>query len=135
MVPINYLAVLVSAIAAFVLGFLWHGLIFGKVWIRLSGFTEAHMAAAKAKGMTGSYILAFVGNLVMAYVLAHAVIFGSAYLNTTGVSMGLSAGFWNWIGFIAPVTLGMVLWQGKPWKLWLLNNGYYLLALLVMGII
>lgn len=45
------------------------------------------------------------------------------------------AGFWNWLGFIAPVTLGVVLWEGKPWKLWVLHNAYYLLALLVMGVI
>lgn len=37
--------------------------------------------------------------------------------------------------FIAPVTLGVVLWEGKPWKLWVLNNGYQLLSLLVMGVI
>lgn len=44
-------------------------------------------------------------------------------------------GFWNWLGFVAPVTLGGVLWEGKPWKLWGLNNGYQLLSLLVMGVI
>lgn len=43
------------------------------------------------------------------------------------------AGFWNWLGFVAPVTLGAVLWEGKHWKLWFLNNGYYLVTLLLMG--
>lgn len=134
-VPINYWAVLVSAIASMVLGFLWYGPVFGKMWINLSGHTPQNSDAAKKKAMTTGYVLGFIGALVMAYVLAHALVFAEAYLKASGVSAGLMAGFWNWLGFIAPVTLGMVLWDGKPWKLWILNNGYHLLNLLIMGVI
>lgn len=134
-VPINYLAVLVAGIASMVLGSLWYGPLFGKVWMRLSGFTEASMAEAKAKGMAKSYLLMFIGSLVMAYVLAHSLEFAASYLNVSGASSGAMAGFWSWLGFVAPVTLGSVLWDGKPWKLWILNNGYNLLSLIAMGII
>lgn len=132
---INYLAVLVAAVVEMVVGFLWYGPVFGKQWMALSGLTSEKMDAAKAAGMQKTYALMFVGSLVMAYVLAHAVIFASAYTETSGVSAGLMAGFWNWLGFVAPVTLGTVLWDGKPWKLWTLNNGYYLVSLLLMGIV
>ncbi len=47
-VPINYLAVVVAAIANMVLGFLWYGSLFGKQWIKLSGFTAEAMNEAKA---------------------------------------------------------------------------------------
>ncbi|HLD39833.1 MAG TPA: DUF1761 family protein, partial [Candidatus Nanoarchaeia archaeon] len=33
----NYLAVLVAAIAAYVVGFLWYGPVFGKKWMALMG--------------------------------------------------------------------------------------------------
>ncbi len=134
-VPINYLAVLVSTVAAMVVGFLWYGPLFGKPWMELSVFTQEKMEAAKAKGMGKSYFLMIIGALVMSYVLAHALIFASAYLHVEGIVAGLTAGFWNWLGFIAPVTLGTVIWEGKPWKLWFINAGYYLVALLVMGVI
>lgn len=134
-VPINYLAVLASAIASMVVGSLWYGPIFGKQWITLQGWTPEAMAANKAKGMTKSYILMFVGSLVMAYVLAHSLVFAADYLGVYGASAGLMTGFWSWIGFIAPVTLGIVLWEGRSWKLYILNNGYQLLNLLVMGVI
>lgn len=134
-VPINYWAILVAAIANMVVGSLWYGPLFGKMWIAMMGFTPEKMAEAKAKGMTKSYVLALVGSLVMAYVLAHSLVFASAYTKTTGVSAGLMAGFWNWLGFVAPVTLGSVLWEGRPWKLWILNAAHYLVALLVMGLI
>jgi len=133
MVPINYGAVVVAALASMVLGYLWYGPLFGKVWMKLSGKTQESMSAKSNMG--GMYLLAFIGSLVMAFVLAHALVFASTYLHVMGTSAGLQAGFWNWLGFIAPVTLGMVLWDGKPWKLWILLNTYQLLSLLIMGLI
>ena len=135
MIPINYFAVLGATITSMILGFLWYGPLFGKEWIKLSGFTPEQMAAAKAKGMGKSYALMALGSLVMSYTLAHAIVFASSYLMVYGASAGLTGGFWNWLGFIAPVTLGAVLWEGKPWKLWCITSGYYLVSLLVAGVI
>ena len=135
-VPINYLAVLVGAISNMVIGALWWGPIFGKFWTKEMGWTKETMDAMKAKGgMAKSYALMFVGALVMSFVLAHALVFASQFLEIDGVQAGLMAGFFNWLGFIAPVTLGSVLWEGKSWKLWVLNNAYSLLSLCVMGVI
>ncbi|MBI5644836.1 DUF1761 domain-containing protein [Candidatus Kaiserbacteria bacterium] len=134
-VPINYLAVIVAAIANMVLGFLWYGPLFGKTWSHLMGWGEMtpdKMAAMQKKARLG-YAVSFVGALVMAFVLAHALVFASTYLKVEGVHAGLAAGFWNWLGFVAPVTVGAVLWDGKPWKLWFINAGYYLVTLLIMG--
>ena len=36
MLPINLKAVVVSAVAAFVIGFLFHGPLFGKLWMKLA---------------------------------------------------------------------------------------------------
>ena len=77
----------------------------------------------------------FVGSPVMAYVLANSLVFASPYLKVEGVSAGVMAGFWSWLGFIAPVTLGSVLWERKSWKLWMLNNGYQLVNICVAGVI
>ena len=134
-VPINYLAVIVAAIASMALGFLWYGPIFGKQWIKEMGWSQEAMKAAQAKGMTKQYVLMALGSLIMAFVLAHNVVFGSSYLQMWGVFAGLQAGFWNWLGFIVPVLLGAVLWEGKSWRLWFINISYYLAALLIMGAI
>ena len=135
MVLVNYFAVLAAAVASMVVGFLWYGPVFGKQWIALMGFTKEAMDAAKQKGMAKAYILMTVGSLVMAYVLAHGLTFGNAYLNMYGVAAGLQGAFWYWLGFVAPVLLGAVLWEGKSWKLWFLQAGYYLVSMLVMGAI
>lgn len=134
---VNYLAVLVAAIANMVLGFLWYGKLFGKQWMALSGRTQQSIEQTKANsgGMWKPYTLAFIGSLVMAFVLRHSIVFAAYYMDMTGIQPGLTTGFWMWLGFIAPITLGTVLWDGKSWKLWFLTNGYYLLSLLIMGTI
>jgi mannitol-specific phosphotransferase system IIBC component len=134
MVPINYLAVLVAAILSMILGYIWYGPLFGKLWMRLMGFTKESMSEGKSK-MAKTYSIMFIGTLLMSFTLAHSIVFASAYMNSAGVDAGLTAGIWNWLGFVVPVSLGSVLWDGKPWKLWFINAGYYLVALLMMGVL
>ena len=139
-IPINYLAVLVSALAAIILGALWYGPLFGKAWMKEAGLTADDVQRAKTdpkakSAMMRSYVFMAVGALVMAYVFAHSLVFASYYLEMTGVGSGLTAAFWNWLGFIAPVTLAPMLWEGKSAKYWVITGGYYLVSLGIMGVI
>ena len=127
-VPVNYLAVVVAALANYIIGIIWYSAIFRGTWLRLSGQSEMRVSVL-------SVVLALVGAFLTSYILAHAVIFAGTYMKTSGVGLGLTTGFFNWIGFIAPVTLASVLYEKKSWGYWLLNNGFWLLSLLVMGII
>lgn len=131
-VDVNYAAVLVASVASMVIGGLWYSpLLFGKAWTKLSGMTEKQLAEAKKKGMAKSYIAAYVGSALMAYILAHF----AKYAGAATPIEGAMAGFWAWLGFVAPVLSGAVLWEGKPVKLYILNIAHYLVALLVMGAI
>jgi hypothetical protein len=140
-VPINYLAVLLCGVASMVLGFVWFGPLFGKMWMELSGMPAGAMERAKndpamKRQMYQSYAIQLVASLVMASILACFLVFAGIYLAETGTLMlGLKVGFFMWLGFVAPPTLGMVLWEGKPWKLWALINAYWLVLLLVFGAI
>lgn len=137
MVPVNYLAILASAVLSMVIGSLWYGPLFGKVWIKLMGWSKSDIEKGKSDkaSMMKSYGIQLIGSLAMAFVLSHALVFAKAYLGSEGVSAGLQTGFWNWLGFVAPVTLTTVLWERKSWKLWLLNNGYFLVLLCSMGVL
>lgn len=137
MVPVNYLAIALAAVAAMVVGFLWYGPLFGKKWSDLMGFgemTPERMQDMQKKARPG-YALTFVASLLMAYVLAHNIIFASSYLKVSGLAAGAQAAFWTWLGFIVPVTLGQILWENRPRMLWLINVSYWLVNLLVMSII
>jgi hypothetical protein len=127
-VSINYLAVVVAAAANYLIGWVWYGFVFGKTWIRLTGLSDMKPTVVSIAG-------GIISALLMSYVLAHALVFASAYTKMEGIPAGLMCGFFNWLGFIAPVTLGKVIYEKKSWGLWLLDNGYWLISLLVMGVI
>ena len=127
---INYLAILIAAIVSMVIGALWYSpVLFGKLWMKLSGISEKQIQDAKKKGMTKSYALAFLGTLVMSYVLAHFV----DYAEATTFASGMQTGFWIWLGFLVTTMLGTVLWEGKPVKLYFLNIAHYFVVLLITG--
>lgn len=80
-------------------------------------------------------VLVFIGSLVMSFVLYHSIVFGNAFLNVGGLAGGVMGGFFGWLGYIAPVTLSIKLYERKPWGLWLLDNAFWLISLLAMGAI
>jgi hypothetical protein len=126
--PINYWAVLVAAAAKFVLGALWYSpVLFGPTWMRLAGVSEAAMKANLPKGMIADAI----GGLVMAFVLLHA----AHYAGAQGLAQGVLVGFFNWLGFIGVTTLSATFYEDRPIALFFVNNGYLLVALLIMGAI
>lgn len=135
MVQVNYLAILLCTVLSMVLGSLWYGPIFGKPWMKLMGMKKESMKGITGSEMAKLYGIQTIGSIIMAFVMAHSLVFASVYQNISGVSAGLQAGFWNWLGFVAPVTLTTVLWEGKSWKLWILNNGYFLVLLSMFGVI
>jgi hypothetical protein len=131
---VNYWAVLVSALSCMVIGYAWYGPLFGRTWMKEMGIKPQDLKEAQ-KGMATSYGLMFLGALVTAYVLAHVTEFASVYTQTTGVAAGLISGAWNWLGFMAPVLMGAQLWGGKSWRLFVLDGGYRLVTMLIMGVI
>ncbi len=84
---------------------------------------------AGAEGMGKTYAWTFVGSLVTAAVLGKFV----GTMGATSIGAGAAVGFWAWLGFVATVTLGSVLYEKRSFSLYALNNGYQLVALVVMG--
>lgn len=127
---INYPAVLVAAVASFLLGWLWHGPIFGKQWMAMMGFTPESVKAMKMKPVT-AMALGFLSLIVMACVLAQ---FAAAW-GAEGVAGAASLAFWVWLGFIAMVHLGSVLWENRSFKLYLFNVVYQFAVVFLMSLI
>lgn len=131
-VEVNLVAVLVAAIVSMVIGALWYSpALFGKLYMKYCDFNEKKLKEMKHKNMTKSYLGTFIALLVMAYVLAHFV----RYVQAATLVDGLAAGFWAWLGFVATVLIGSVLWDEKPFGMFVLHAGHYLVTLLVMGAI
>ena len=131
MYEMNYIAVIVAAIASMALGALWYSpVLFGKQWMAMIGLSEQDMEEGKKK-MGKSYAIMFIGSLVASGVLAML----ADRLGKSTFNDALMFGFFVWLGFYATSTLGSVLWEGRPWKLWCINNGFNLVMLLVVSAI
>ena len=128
---INYIAVFVAAIISMIVGAFWYSpLLFGKKWAEWMNFAPKDMLDMK-KRANASYAINFLTLLLMAFVLAHFV----DYAQATTFIEGVQVGFWVWLGFIATISLGSVLWESKPIQAYLLNAGYQLVSLVLMGVI
>ncbi len=129
-IEVNFVAVILAAVASMVLGFLWYSdVLFGKQWRHLMGISHESVEHAKKKGMAGVYVWGLVLELLTAYVLAH-------FIDLAGVAdlaMLKALVFWVWLGFMLPVFAGSVLWEKKPFKLLVINALFRLVALFVMG--
>lgn len=131
MYEISLVSILAAGVANVIVGMVWYNpRVFGSAWMRLSNVTPE--AAERGKKMMP--VMAFFGlvaSVVMAYVMMH---FGIAWGVFDWIG-GFELGFWIWLGFVAPVLLGSVLWEGKSLKLYAINAGYWFVVLVLMGVI
>ncbi|MBX7126384.1 MAG: DUF1761 domain-containing protein [Cyclobacteriaceae bacterium] len=122
----NYWAVLVSALSAFLLGGLWFGPLFGKAWMKANGFTEESL---KGKPMGMIFGLSFVLMLVAAVNLTMFI--GPESRIEMGALWGFLAGF----GWVATFLGVIYLFERRPLGHFLINALYCILALTIMGAI
>ena len=130
--PVNYLAVLTSAVVIFVLGGLWYSpVLFAKKWMSLMGKTEAELKADSSGAMPILYLLAFICALLTAWVLAVLL---NHFVNLTPLR-GALVGALCWVGFAGPTSFATALFSGQPKLLWLINSSYNLISFILAGII
>lgn len=132
-VSVNWVSVIAAAIANMAIGFAWYSdSLFGKQWRKLTGISEGKPSGdAMAKMMA----IGLGSAVIMAYILTYAMVFAGKFLGTSGMQLGVMTGFWNWLGFMVPVLLAGYLYEKKPFALFWINGGYWLVSLVVMGTI
>lgn len=127
---VNVLAVVVAAVLTFVLGAFWYSpVLFAKQWMHAQGYTPEKIDEMKKRGMTRAYVVSVLCYLVMAYVVALL----ASYTNSTTVAQGLWLGFLAWLGFAATIGLTANLFSEKPIAAWVIDAGYQLAYLVIMG--
>jgi len=124
----NYAAVFIAAIAYWLLGAVWYGVLFSKPWMALENIS---IEQAKSMNPVLPYAITFVLNLLIAYALAQICIWRNA--NTVG--RGASVGVLLWIGFIGPITYTTYMYEMRPKELFAINQFYPLAGLVLMGTI
>lgn len=122
---VNLLAILVCAVLNMIIGSFWYSPLFGKQWMILSGIKKNRLDESKKAGMVKYYIAAFIMAFIMFFLLANFI----KTFGVVGFFSGMSFGFFMWLAFIATSMIGIVLWEGKSIKLYLINSLYYLVVI------
>lgn len=126
---INWVAILVATIAAFIIGGLWYSALFRSVWRRLSGLQDDQLQPGAAL----SYGLGFICSFIMAYVMARVVDYVLREPEQKTIGNGLLVGLLVWTGFVATTSLTTDLIGRKPLARWLVEALHFLVVLLMMG--
>jgi hypothetical protein len=122
----NLLAIFVAAASGFLIGGLWYGPLFGKMWMAANNFTEEEL---NKSNMAKVYGLTFAFSVLSAVFLGHLL--ASTGVTSPGIVMMISVG--TALGFIVPAIGTNYLFARKPGKLFAIDAGYWLAFYAAMG--
>jgi hypothetical protein len=123
----NLLAILVAAAAGFLVGGLWYGPLFGKIWMAENGFTEEEL---KKANMLKIYGLTFAFSVLSAVFLGHLLAF---FDTNTRATLMISTGIA--LGYIVPAIGTNYLFARKSGKLFAIDAGYWVVFYAAMGLV
>ena len=117
--------VLAGAAAFFVVGAIWYGVLFGKVWQRAAGLSDEDVQGGNMALIFG---LTFLFEMLIAMVLWHLIARTGA---APHVVMMMSVGFA--LGIMAPAIGINYLYQRKSGLLFAIDVGHFVLGMAAMG--
>ncbi len=153
---INFLAILVAAVSALVVGFVWYNpKVFGTAWMKAADMTDEKI---KGANMGKIFAMAFIFAILLAMSMltltihqtgAMGMVGGdienalpsySAFMADYGVAHrtfghGALHGFFAAIFIVLPVLGTNALFERKGAKYILINSGYWMVVMAIMGAI
>lgn len=124
----NHLAVIVSAVVYFMIGGLWFGAVFSNAWMQAVGKTADELQ--KTTMPVGAlYALAFITSLILCYTLNALLQRGGKQSAGEGVKLAICL----WIGIVATTVGPIFMFSGLSLRLFLLDAGYPLVAMIISG--
>jgi hypothetical protein len=131
---VNYLSILMAAVAAWIFGGIYYTSL-SKQWLAAQGKTleqcKAEQAGKSGAAKTAPFILVFVGELVMAFVLYGIMV----HLGTFTIRAGIISGAFCWFGFILPTVTANNAFCGRKPMLTIIDGAAWLGALVIIGAI
>ena len=108
---INYIAVLVAAVAQFIFGAIWYMPLFGKLWGKIHGFDQVSPEEQKimTKKMMPFLVVQFIVTVLTTVIFAMLLNQFSGDWNIYYLAVAL------WLGFMVPTQISAVIFGGtKP---------------------
>ena len=130
MPPLNYVAILVTAVVIFAIGALWYTVLFGKIWTEAHGYTPEQLEGMKA-GAARAYGFSFLCYLVLAAMLDLLIVRIGVDTAIGGAKLGAVC----WLGFVATIGLTANLYSNKKLSTYMIDAAYQLVFMVVAGVI
>jgi len=125
---INWLAVVVAAVAFFAVGAVWYTALFGKAWQKATGLSDEQLKAGRPMWLI--FGLAFLFELLICTMLGHMF---ARLSPTPPVIMMLSAGMGATI--MTPAVGINYLFLRKSGKLFAIDAGHLIVGMTVVGLV
>ncbi len=129
---VNWLSILIAAVAAWLFGAVYYTAV-SKPWLAAMGKTmeqcQAEQAAKSSLAKYAPFILAFVGEVIMAWALYGILV----HLNTFTLRAGLISGALIWFGFLLTTMTVNNAFAGRKATLTAIDSVAWLGALLIIG--
>jgi len=122
---VNWIAVIVGGVFNMVVGSLWYGPLFGKLWLRVIGKKQEDIQSS-----AGMYVLPLIAGIVAAYVLA-ALISG---LGLTLWWQGVLFGVILYVGVGGAATITVGTFEDSPRGAWVLYTFYQIVVFGAQGL-
>ncbi len=123
----GYLEIPIAALAAFLLGFAWYTVLFGKIWQAETGITDEEAQ----KNLALTHGLAFVMMCVIAFGINFIV-----NLHEPEEQTFVHGAFHGWLSamiYALPIMAINYLYQKKSLKLFIIDAGYAVAFFALMG--
>ena len=125
---INWLAILVAALAAFAAGAVWYTVLFSKAWLRY------HLVPPERQSKLGGSLVVTFSVMILAYaVMATVLEFLIQALEIQNPLDGALLGLLIGLGVAMFVTLVENRLQKKPVKAFLIDGSFQIIMLSLMG--
>jgi hypothetical protein len=131
---VNFLSVLLAAAAAWIFGGIYYTSL-SKPWMAAQGKTreqcEAEMASKSSTAKAAPFILVFLAELIMAFVLYGILV----HMGTFTLRAGTISGAFCWFGFVLTTVVTNNTFGGRKPMLAVIDSVAWLGALVIMGAI
>ena len=111
-VTLPWMMIVIMTVACFALGAVWHGPLFGKLWMRIHHGKDSFNATEMQEAMVGMWKLMlaeFIATFLMVITLSFLVEILPTY-------SGIHLAFLVWIGFVLPTMISTVIWGADTKK-------------------
>ena len=131
-VHFSVVGILLSALAAMVIGAVWYrDDMFGKRWKKIAGVTDKDMR----RRMPTVIPVLVVISLLTAIVLSNFIAYTHQYYGGSWLSAGIKASLLAWAGFGLTSIFAHGLFESRDNAILYINGGNRLVTLLAMGLI